>query len=252
MPFKLTLSKEGRVLETFHYEDGQERVLIGRNEDCDVQIEGNSVSRHHCEILLDDGFHRLCDLSSSTGTFVNGRRVIEASLDIGDTLTVGDYLIDYSANLPKAKKPKLRRQDGQQMTVEMPEDGVAPAHGVRASAKPQGHLSVVDAAGVKRNMLLQTSTFLIGSVENADLRIAPGWRRPRVAALVLRDRYGFRILDTSPKGNGLTINGKQVRDAELKNGDQVLVWDQRIVFRKGLPRLEEGDLRRETEWLRPK
>jgi pSer/pThr/pTyr-binding forkhead associated (FHA) protein len=66
--------------------------LIGRADDCDVQLTGKLISRHHCAIAVDIAARsvRVRDMESRNGTFVNGERVLGtcALLD-RDTLTVG-------------------------------------------------------------------------------------------------------------------------------------------------------------------
>ena len=72
------------------YELGQ-RLLIGRADDCDVRIENEEVSAHHCELVVsDDGSVMLRDLGSGTGTRVNGVAVDTASLAGGDEISVAN------------------------------------------------------------------------------------------------------------------------------------------------------------------
>ena len=67
----------------------RETTVIGRRQDCDLMIPLGEISRKHCRIIKDDDALRLEDLGSSNGTFHNGRRVQEATLSAGDTVTVG-------------------------------------------------------------------------------------------------------------------------------------------------------------------
>ena len=67
-------------------------VLIGRSDDCDMQIIEQSVSRHHCGIVVNTDAHsvRIRDRGSANGTFVNDRRVAGiCDIHDGDRLTVG-------------------------------------------------------------------------------------------------------------------------------------------------------------------
>ena len=67
------------------------RVLIGRGEDCDVQLASDRVSRHHCEITFQDGHAELKDLGSTNGTYLDGRRLGDKPLQvsIGTPIKVG-------------------------------------------------------------------------------------------------------------------------------------------------------------------
>src|SRR5437879_3604627 len=50
-------------------------VVLGRETDCDVRIIDRTVSRHHAHIEPEGGGHRLVDLNSTNGTYVNESRI---------------------------------------------------------------------------------------------------------------------------------------------------------------------------------
>jgi len=66
--------------------------LIGRGEDCDLRVESDFASAHHCVLLLDEFTLRLRDLGSKNGTFVNGRRVSASTIILlhDDSVSIGD------------------------------------------------------------------------------------------------------------------------------------------------------------------
>jgi hypothetical protein len=53
----------------------QERIIIGRDPSCDIQIDERQISRQHAEIQLTPGGYTLRDLGSKNGTFLNGQPV---------------------------------------------------------------------------------------------------------------------------------------------------------------------------------
>ncbi len=66
------------------------RYVIGRNPDADLRLPLPSVSRRHCEIVLDEKSLRARDLGSSNGTYLNDMRLSsETELSPGDTIGVG-------------------------------------------------------------------------------------------------------------------------------------------------------------------
>jgi pSer/pThr/pTyr-binding forkhead associated (FHA) protein len=79
--------------ETFQVPHG--KFIIGRETDCHLVLDSNSVSRHHCVLLLDDYTLRIRDLASKNGTFVNRdqTRTGERILVNGDTVRVADLVI---------------------------------------------------------------------------------------------------------------------------------------------------------------
>jgi predicted component of type VI protein secretion system len=64
-------------------------LVIGRKVDADLRIPKPDVSRAHCEIMVNGNKVSLRDLGSSNGTFVNDRKVAQATLKAGDRVKVG-------------------------------------------------------------------------------------------------------------------------------------------------------------------
>jgi len=65
-------------------------VTIGRSPDAGVRVDAPWASPHHCEIdEAGNGTLVIRDLNSTTGTFVQGRRVNEAPLMPGNELIIG-------------------------------------------------------------------------------------------------------------------------------------------------------------------
>lgn len=66
-----------------------DKTTIGRVEDNAFQIAEPSVSSHHCEILLRGDDVVVKDLNSTNGTFINGEKISESVLKLGQTLRLG-------------------------------------------------------------------------------------------------------------------------------------------------------------------
>jgi pSer/pThr/pTyr-binding forkhead associated (FHA) protein len=63
---------------------------MGRAPRADFVVDAALVSRVHCRFTLNETNElELEDLSSTNGTFVNGKKVAKAMLSDGDTLTIG-------------------------------------------------------------------------------------------------------------------------------------------------------------------
>ena len=65
-------------------------LILGRRSESDVRVAGAGVSRHHAEILAENGVCLLRDCTSKFGTFVNGRRAEEHVLAHGDRIRLGE------------------------------------------------------------------------------------------------------------------------------------------------------------------
>lgn len=85
---RLVLLSEGLTGRT--YELKVESTTVGRVSDNAFEVPEDSVSSHHCEILLRGNDVVVKDLNSTNGTFINGERVTEsASLKPGQILRLG-------------------------------------------------------------------------------------------------------------------------------------------------------------------
>jgi chromosome segregation ATPase len=73
------------------------RTRIGRAAGCELQIDSNSVSRHHALILVGPRDTIIEDLNSTNGVIVNGRKVTKTLLSDGDSVTIGEIQFRYIA-----------------------------------------------------------------------------------------------------------------------------------------------------------
>ena len=78
--------------------------IIGQAEDCDMRCFGRSISQHHCKLRVTDAGVFVSDLSSETGTFVNGGRLggDERPFSAGDHLRLGRLAFELLIDLPEA------------------------------------------------------------------------------------------------------------------------------------------------------
>lgn len=66
------------------------KFLIGREEDCHLRPNSDTVSRHHCVFSVDEFAVRLRDLGSTNGTIVNGEKIRGGvMLNTGDVVSIG-------------------------------------------------------------------------------------------------------------------------------------------------------------------
>ena len=76
-----------------HYLIRQAKQRIGRDVHCEIHLDDTETSRTHAEIQFVDGNYMLRDLDSSNGTFVNGSRIVEHQLFVGDRIQIGRQLM---------------------------------------------------------------------------------------------------------------------------------------------------------------
>ncbi len=95
--------------------DGSQRIFslrnevtsIGRSHDCDLCVPLLVVSRKHCELSQNAEAVKIHDLNSRFGTFVNGKRISEATVKAGDYVRVGPltFLLQINGEPKKITPP---------------------------------------------------------------------------------------------------------------------------------------------------
>jgi pSer/pThr/pTyr-binding forkhead associated (FHA) protein len=66
-------------------------VIVGRGRRCHVRLNAPQVSRRHCSLTRNGEGILVLDLGSTNGTWINGWRVTQGPLNLGDTLWVARY-----------------------------------------------------------------------------------------------------------------------------------------------------------------
>ncbi len=71
--------------------------IIGRDSKCNIVINDQHVSRKHLQIMKDDnGNYSIFDLESTTGTYVNGKKIKgEVKLQNHDIVKIGNTLLKW-------------------------------------------------------------------------------------------------------------------------------------------------------------
>jgi pSer/pThr/pTyr-binding forkhead associated (FHA) protein len=130
MPSTVTLTiTTGKLSGKQYIFDSRSTCIIGRGEDCNLQIADNidmKVSRYHCLLDINPPEMRIRDLGSLNGTIVNGKKIgqrkagespeealkavfPEYDLSNNDQVVVGDIIFDISTEteLEKQKTPYI-------------------------------------------------------------------------------------------------------------------------------------------------
>lgn len=94
MPCLIVVSgpSEGR-----HYPLGGATVVIGRGENCPIQITDDLVSRKHLQIRKQGDHYVALDMKSSNGTLINARDIeSECQLEDEDEIQIGNSKLIFS------------------------------------------------------------------------------------------------------------------------------------------------------------
>lgn len=82
-----------------HYSLEADEILLGRHVSADIRLTDSSVSRYHAVMTVTAGVWSITDLEAKSGTYVNGKRVKQKKLAIGDCIQLGNTKL-YLAKRP--------------------------------------------------------------------------------------------------------------------------------------------------------
>src|ERR1022692_675013 len=90
--FTIIISEKGGAerRETFD----KNEINVGRVQGNDLMLPKGNVSKHHARLLYRDGRFIVTDLKSTNGTYVNGRKIAQATIvREGDKIYIGDFVL---------------------------------------------------------------------------------------------------------------------------------------------------------------
>src|SRR3954464_9473587 len=74
-------------------------INVGRVQGNDLMLPKGNVSKRHARLLFRDGRVIVTDLKSTNGTYVNGRKIAQATIvREGDKIYVGDFVLRLETN----------------------------------------------------------------------------------------------------------------------------------------------------------
>jgi len=80
-------------------------INVGRVQGNDLMLAKGNVSKHHARLLFRDGRFIVTDLKSTNGTYVNGRKISQATIvREGDKIYVGDFVLRLETGRAEAQE----------------------------------------------------------------------------------------------------------------------------------------------------
>ncbi len=90
-------------------------LTVGRVQGNDIVLPKGNVSKRHARILFREGRFIVTDLNSTNGTYVNRRRIAQATIvRDGDKIYIGDYVLQVEQGEPSSEVPLQSRPEDSQ------------------------------------------------------------------------------------------------------------------------------------------
>lgn len=82
--------------------------IFGRGTTCDFKVQSVGISKEHCEIHVYKDKMIVVDLKSSNGTFVNGVKIQNSIIRVGDKVSLFDIILDVIPT-PEIRPKKVKQ-----------------------------------------------------------------------------------------------------------------------------------------------
>jgi len=109
MDVNLVLFKKDGSQKAFSVASGT--TIIGRRHDCDLCVPLMVVSKRHCQLNQNKEAVKIRDLDSRNGTFLNGKRIEETTVQPGDYIRIGPltFLLQIDGQPEKIVPPRPKQ-----------------------------------------------------------------------------------------------------------------------------------------------
>jgi pSer/pThr/pTyr-binding forkhead associated (FHA) protein len=185
---------------------------LGRGETNEIVLDDKEVSRRHARVIVEGDGVVVKDLDSGNGTYVAGRAVREAAVAVGGEIEIVPFRIRVARS----------GQPNRAYWLEC----------IRGDSKGRRYAMTGDAMSIGRH-------------EDQDVHIDdPGASRSH-AMLVCRG--GTWSVRDNQSANGILVNDRGVKEAQLSAGDVIVIGDTMLRFTDGMHDHADLDLLEPSE-----
>lgn len=199
-----------------HYETPRPSFLLGRSQKCEIVIDDPHISRVQAEVQVKNEKYYIKNMGRNP-IRVNGRPTAGQLLNDGDEITFGikSYRLQIQDYGEKAATPPS--SEGKTMVLTLPkEETLGP------------RLICTTPAGQSNIVALDKPKLILGRSDEADVKLNdPSVSRQH--CLIEKRKEGFFARNISAT-NPLLVNGCQISQKRLYNGDRINVGTMSIAF----------------------
>ena len=124
--FSIIISEKGGAERREAFDKNE--INVGRVQGNDLMLPKGNVSKHHARLLFRDGRFIVTDLKSTNGTYVNGRKIAQATIvREGDKIYIGDFVLRLETNGASANPEAAANEEDSIRTVARDNARPAPA-----------------------------------------------------------------------------------------------------------------------------
>lgn len=209
---------------------GENRVVVGRDETCDLVLSGMGVSRRHFSITPVQGGYLLRD-ESSNGTLVNGSRVAGTYLlGHGDVVRIDDEELRFDVDGVVAPEPSTTSPPTAVLDVSRLRSEHAAGAAERSATPLVANLEIVRGPFSGASFSIDRSVCSIGRSAESDVRIRDESVSANHATLLRKGGTWF-VVDLR-SANGTFVDGLRIAgERELTSGSRLKLGRVELMFR---------------------
>lgn len=232
-------------------------ITMGRNQKCDVVFPANEliVSRVHARIQWTGNNYILKNLGAN-GTFVNGKKISEIVLKLGDVITLAESGPKVSFLYEKTSKSANKRNKSVKLPT-IPKNKKPKTPTLRSSNNPTTIRTTAPITAVKAEFTLQYATVIksfhqhsisLGKGSDCDFIISHPLILDRHAEIYFSNN-DYMIRDISG-AQATLVNGRPIQsDTQLVTNDTIALNDNGPKFKYlGDGRLAELIEKQDLDW----
>lgn len=255
---KLVIREPGKPLREFQLEKGP--YTLGRDEENDIVVSDETVSRKHARIKFENGSFIIEDLKSTSGVYVNRKKIAgECKLNPGDDILIGSTEIAIEEEKTDDDKTKLLSPEALQKYIEGTDKtqildtdvpGI-PKHGVeegraedertrmldaeevliaeQQTVMPYHRFLVISKKGFGKEYLVDRSEITVG--RSGDSSITLDDQTVSSIHATIRIEGNDCVLRDMNSKNGTFVNGSPIREEYvLQEGDEIKIGAFKFKF----------------------
>jgi adenylate cyclase len=197
------------------------KLVIGRDNTCDVTLRSVLISARHCELTLRDGYWFVHDLGSRNGTRINGALCLEQWLLPNEVLAVAAFAFIASYTPPADRRVPERVATKKTFAGPAP----SPKAPVAPTIDPGGLLGELLPCGGGDPIPLRKAKLVVGRRPDCDIAIPINVVSGRHCELELQDGF-WHVRDLGSR-HGTRVDGVQCQTKVLMPGSILWIANQR-------------------------
>ncbi len=133
---------------------GAPQITIGRGPDNMVVLPHPQVSARHARLILHQGTHSIVDMGSTNHVYVNGQRITNQRLNVGDEIRIGPYKLTFTGTqLTQQDESKSIRIDAVGLKKFVANQKVI-INDISISIPPSSFVALVGGSGAGKSTLM--------------------------------------------------------------------------------------------------